>query len=196
MFINNISYKLLCKKCNNIEPNAMSIVESSESFINYSRNQLISECNNILLNRKCSNCGMNGKYAIWAIYCGNQPKQIHIQMIKSNGNLEVNIWNENHNHLNHILEQLPFTDSLCQLLSRAIIKLSHELDDIVSNSQNDINMSTKQGIRGDRFYVIYEEMFNFESSNSELGDVVFVENNFNYLELSELLLWIEQNHVF
>lgn len=174
----------------------MSIIESSESFVNYSRNKLISECHNILSERRCLNCGMKGKYAIWSIYCGNHPKQIHIQMTKSDGNLNVDIWNENHDHLNHTLEQLPFNDTLCQLLARALFQLNHKLDYIVSDSQNAINASIKNGTGGDRFYVIYEERDNFELSDTEFGDVVFVENNFSYIDLNGLLSWIEQNHVY
>lgn len=195
MHTNIISYTLLCKNCNSRESNSSSVVESSESFNNYSRNKLISECHNVISERRCLNCGMKGKYAIWAIYCGNHPKQIHIQMTKSDGNLGVDIWNENHEHLNHRLEQLPFSDPLCQLLSRAVLQLHHKLDYIVSNSQNAIDASINKGIGGDRFYIIYEETANFELSYSELGDVVFVENNFNYRDLDGLLSWIEQNHV-
>jgi hypothetical protein len=175
----------------------MSIVESSESFVNYSRNKLISKCDEILSERRCSNCGMKGRYAIWSIYCGDHPKQIHIQLTKSTGNLKVDIWDENHNHLNHRLQQLPFTDPLCKLLSRAILQLYNELNHIVSNSQNAINASIKEGIGGDRFYIIYEEAINFELSDySKLGDIVFVENNFNYMDLYKLSSWIEENHVF
>lgn len=196
MHLNIISYTLLCKNCNTIEPNSISVVENSKSFVNYSRNNLISECKDILSERACSNCGMKGRYAIWSIYCGEQPKQIHIQMTKSDDSREVNIWDENHNYLNHRLEQLPHTHSLSQLLSRAILRINNQLDDIVNNSQNEINISIKKGIGGDRFYVIYEEAVNFELSDSALGDVIFSENNFNYMNLSKLLSWIEQNHVF
>lgn len=196
MHTNIVSYTLLCKNCNSREPNSASIIESSESFINYSRNKLISKCQNIISERECLNCGMKGRYAIWAIYCGNHPKQIHIQMTKSEGNLGVNIWDENQTHLNYKLEQLPFSNALCQLLSRAVLQINDDLDNIVSNSQKAIDASINVGIGGDRFYVIYEEAFNFELSNSELGDVVFFENNFNYSDLIGLLSWIEQNHVY
>lgn len=195
MHSNIISYTLLCKNCNCREPNSISIVESSESFINYSRNKLIAECNEILSKRKCSNCGMKGKYAIWAIYCRDHPKQIHIQMTKSDGNLEVTIWDENHTYLNPMLKQLPSADPLCQLLSRAVLQLHNQLANILNNSENDINESIMKGISGDRFYCIYEEAVTFELSNSELGDVVFTENNFTYIDLYSLLSWIEQNHI-
>lgn len=196
MHANIISYTLLCKNCNSREPNSISVVESSEDFVNYSRNKLISECHEVLSARRCLNCKMKGQYIVWAIYCGDHPKQIHIQMTKSNGNLNVDIWNENHNHLNHKLPNLPFTDPLCQLLSRAILQINNELDQIVSNSKNAINASVKKGINGDRFYIIYEEAINFELGRSKLGDIVFTENNFNYMDLHGLTSWIEQNHVF
>ena len=100
MFVNSVSYRLLCLNCKGREPNSFSMVHSSENFINYSRNALISECEDILSERPCSNCGIKGRYAIWAIYCGEQPKQIHIQMTRTNGNFHVDIFDKNNNNLN------------------------------------------------------------------------------------------------
>ncbi len=124
MHVNNITYSLLCENCNGREPDSFIVVRSSQSFVNYSRQALISECHGILRKRPCSNCGIKGEYAIWAIYCGERPKQIHIQIIKNNDNFEVDIWNENHNCLNERLEQLPISDPLCQLLSRALVQIT------------------------------------------------------------------------
>lgn len=196
MHLNIINYTLLCRNCNSRELNSISVVESSESFVNYSRNKLISECNDILSARSCLNCGTKGRYAIWAIYCRDHPKQIHIQMTKSNNNLDVQIWNENQVHLNDKLQQLPSTDPLCQLLFRAVLQLRNEIEQIVSNSVDDIIESIMNSIGGDRFYIIYEEAVNFELIGSERGDVVFVENNFNGTDIEGLLSWIEQNHIF
>lgn len=195
MHSNIVSYSLLCKSCNGREPDSMSIIDSSESFIKYSRRDLIRECHDILFERECSNCEVKGQYAIWAIWCGERPKQIHIQLQRSNGNFGVVIWDENHNHLNHKLEQLPFTDPLCQLLSRAVFKLNEELETIVRNTRDAIGASISAGIGGDVFYTIYEESADFDFNHSSSGDVVFTENNFEYGQLKELLLWIDKNHV-
>lgn len=195
MNVNIVSYSLLCKNCNGREPNSMSIINSSESFINYSRRDLIRECHDIFSERECSNCGVKGQYAIWAIWCGDRPKQIHIQLQRSSGNFDVSIWDKNHTYLNRKLEQLPFSDPLCQLLSRAIFKLNQDLESIVRNTRDAIDASIDKGIGGDVFYTIYEESANREINHSNPGDIVFMENNFDYDRLKDVLLWIDENHV-
>lgn len=192
---NIVYYSLLCKNCNGREPNSMSIINHSESFINFSRNELLRECNSFFSQRKCSNCAEKGNYAVWALWCGEQPRQIHIQLQRKNGKMAVDIWDEKHRHLNHTLEQLPFSDTLCQLLSRAVQKLELELDAIVSNTQDAIDASYNNGIGGDVFYSIYEEAIDFDNNHSNLGCLVYTENNFDFSDIENLLLWIEKNHL-
>lgn len=197
MYVNLVSYSLLCKSCGGREPNSMCSIESSERFTDYLRSDLIRECNDILRERECSNCGVRGQYAIWAIWCGERPKQIHIQLQRSNGNIEVTIWDENHTYLNknNKLRQLPSSDPLCQLLSRAVFKLNQELDTIAKNTRDAINASINAGKDGSVFYAIYEEPADSDMNYSNLGDVVFTENNFDYERLEGSFSWIENYYV-
>ena len=180
-----ISYSLLCKSCKGREPNSMSMIEDSYDYQNYNRNELISKCyeQGIISERKCSKCGSIGNYDIWSIYCGEQPKQIHIQLQETYRGKEVDIWDEQYRHLNDNLEQLPSTGQSPQLLKRAVLKLNNEIGESILSPS----------ISGNVFYAIYEEPINIK--NSELGDIIFLNNTFDEITLKQLFGFINTRFV-
>lgn len=196
MEVNFVSYSLLCVNCGGREPDSFSLIKSKKDFTNYSRNELSRECFEIFSQRECSNCRVKGKYSIWGIYCGKKPKQIHIQLQRTEGFLDVGIWDEYHKHLNKELKELPASNPICQLLLRTVSKLETDIERIVRKTKIEINNSINEGINGDTFYIIYEERECLKSNNSNLGEIVYFENNFKSKELENLLLWIEQNLIF
>ena len=189
---NIINYSLLCKSCNNRILNLITTLSSSDSFEYYSRKKLIDALYEHIHNRKCETCGVDGNYAVWEIWCVKRPKQIHIQLQNIGNESGVSILDENQNFLNERLRLLPPDDPLCQLLIRALRKINIELNSIIDNTTNNNERFTRNSSYGDIFYCIYEEREN----NSNTGDIVFVDNNFNYTEISDLLTWIRQVHVF
>ncbi|AFU69429.1 hypothetical protein P700755_002688 [Psychroflexus torquis ATCC 700755] len=188
MISNTINYTLLCKSCNKRFPNLTSFLTSAESFQNYSRHDLLNVFSEKLLERNCEVCGTKGNYAVWEIWCGARPKQIHIQLQKSGSNKSVNIWDQNQRYLNDILQTLPLDDLLCILLLHAVTEIKAELD---SWNNGISETSIRDGNNGDIFYCIYEER-----DFMRPGSIVFVNNNFSHSEIYNLLLWIRKVHVF
>jgi hypothetical protein len=191
-----IEYSLFCLSCKRREPNEMIIITGEHSLVNKPRPILLKMCANRFSKRACSYCQTQGNYAVWLISCGDSPKQIHLQMTREKGNLGVVIWDENHTYLNNKLENLQSNDSLCQLLLRALIKLDVELYNITSLENNSTVLSSNHGFSTDTFYMIYEEDSNHVFDYKQLGEMIFVENNFNYSQLKQLIAWIEQNLIF
>ena len=212
MVTNKVNFHLLCKSCNRQE-HAGAYIKASRSFINYSRKELIEGWTvlNAIFKTECSNCKSKGQWIIWSIWCGERrPKQIHIQVTKSNGNFAVDLFDENSISLNHKLEQLPASNLSCKLLSRAVLKLYREVETIALKNDEGYNLfeydviqswQTNESLfsKGDVFYAIYEEHIDISDGAGlpRFGYVVYIVNTIkelNDVKLEELLLHVEQTY--
>lgn len=189
MHTNAVQYTLLCESCKRVELNSMSVIRSAESYINFSRSELIEKCNDLFAIKKCGNCGVKGKYSIWEIWCGERPIQIHIQIQEvSYRKLTSDFWDEKQIHLNPKLEQLNRPHKMILLLRRALKKVYNKALTIEKDSELPAEIRETFNIdefTNDLFYAIYEERCCENNSNG--GELVYVDNNFKSYNLSRIM---------
>ncbi len=89
MYFNHIHYDLGCRKCKNIRPNGMTMLQSEEEIEHMSREALIAEMDNFH-GIQCESCGAKGDWLVFKIRLNDNDEvrdQFKINMFKEKGRI-------------------------------------------------------------------------------------------------------------